>query len=103
MSIIHRRALNLFLIAAALLIIFWTGIVTPQALWAVFSRPVPAVAALIVLLAGAQLSIWRWHILLGLQGSPLAFGQVWRISYISWFLGSFLPGAARAGDPRGLD
>jgi len=71
-------------------------------LWAVFSRPVPALAALAVLLAGAQLSIWRWHILLGLQGSPLAFGQVWRVSYISWFLGSFLPGAAGADALRAL-
>src|SRR5262249_33763389 len=36
----------------------------------------------------------RWHLLLAWQGFRLRYGEVWRVSYISWFIGAFLPGTA---------
>ena len=94
--------LKLCLLAAALALLMWFGVVSPAAVLAAFHRPGSALAALGLILVGAQLSVLRWHWLLRWQGSPLRLGQVWQISYISWFLGSFLPGAAGGDALRAL-
>jgi uncharacterized membrane protein YbhN (UPF0104 family) len=94
--------LKLCLLAVALALVVWFGVVSPAAVLAAFARPGPALVALGLILLGAQLSVLRWHWLLRWQGSPLRLGQVWQISYISWFLGSFLPGAAGGDALRAL-
>lgn len=94
--------LKLCLLAAALCMLWSTGILTPAAVAAGFTRPGSALEALAIIMLGAQLSVLRWHLLLRWQMVPLQFREVWQISYISWFLGSFLPGAAGADALRGL-
>jgi uncharacterized protein (TIRG00374 family) len=94
--------INIGLMALALFAIAWAGIVSPAAVGNAFAKPGTALAALAVILAGAQLSVVRWRLLLAWYGSPLGFVRVWRISYISWFLGAFLPGAAGADVLRAL-
>lgn len=97
-----QAVLNIGLLALALIALVWTGIVSPKAVASAFANPWSALAALVVILAGAQLNVLRWHLLLGWHGNPLSLSQVWRISYISWFLGTFLPGAAGADALRAL-
>ncbi len=97
-----RIALNVGLLALAVVAIVWSGVVSPAAFAGVFANPFTAIAALVVILGGAQLSVIRWHLLLTWQGSPLQYGRAWKISYISWFLGTILPGAAGADAFRAL-
>lgn len=89
-----RSLVSVGLTVLAVAVIAWTGVVTPRAVLGVFSSPGPAWAGLLLILVGAQLSVLRWYLLLQWQGWRVRFGDIWRISYISWFLGSFLPGAA---------
>lgn len=94
--------LKLAVVAVALGLVVHFGIVSPAAVAAIFAKPGAAVAALAMVFLGAQLNVLRWHLLLRWQGSPLRFGQSWQISYISHFLGSFLPGAAGSDALRAL-
>jgi len=55
-----------------------------------------------MLVLGAQLSVLRWHLLLHWQGTPIRFRQSWQISYISFFVGSLLPGAVGGDALRAL-
>jgi len=89
-----RFAASLGLVVLALAALAWTGIVTPKAIATAVASPRLALAALAVILLGAQLSVVRWYLLLAWQGYRLRYWEVWRVSYISWFLGAFLPGVA---------
>jgi uncharacterized protein (TIRG00374 family) len=93
---------KLAVLAVALGLVVHFGIVSPVAVAATLARPGTALAALALVFLGAQLNVLRWHLLLRWQGSPLRFGQSWQISYISYFLGSFLPGAAGSDALRAL-
>ena len=93
---------KLAVLAVALGLVGRLGIVSPAAVVASFAQPGAALAALALIWLGAQLSVLRWHLLLHWQGSPLRFSQCWQISYISYFVGSFLPGAAGSDALRAL-
>ena len=95
-------AFNVGLVALAVVVIIWGGVVSFAGLASTFANPVTGVMALSVIFIGAQLSVVRWHLLLAWQGTPMRYGQAWRISYISWFLGTILPGAAGADALRAL-
>jgi uncharacterized protein (TIRG00374 family) len=86
--------IKLSLLALAVALVLHFRIVTLDKVIATFVPPRAALVALGLILIGAQLSVLRWHLLLRWQGSPLPYRRVWQISYISWFLGSILPGAA---------
>ena len=93
---------KLVVLAVVLGLVVYFDIVSPDAVAAVFAQPRAAAAALMLIFLGAQLNVLRWHLLLRWQGSPLRFGQTWQISYISYFIGSFLPGAAGSDALRAL-
>lgn len=86
--------LRLLLLATAIGLILWFDIVTPDAVGAALAHPWITLGCLALVLASGQTSVLRWLILLRWQGCDLRFWQVWQISYIGWFAGSFLPGAA---------
>ncbi|HME26127.1 MAG TPA: lysylphosphatidylglycerol synthase transmembrane domain-containing protein [Acetobacteraceae bacterium] len=93
---------KLAVLAAAFGLMMHFGIVSPAALALAIANPLAVFAALSMMMLGAQLNVLRWHLLLHWQGSPLRFGQTWQISYISYFVGSFLPGAAGGDALRAL-
>lgn len=93
---------KLTVLAAALGLMLHFRIISPTALALAVANPAAVLAALVMISLGAQLNVLRWHLLLHWQGSPLRFGQTWQISYISYFIGSFLPGAAGSDALRAL-
>lgn len=93
---------KLAVLAAAFGLMVHFSIVSPTAVTLAVANPRAVLATLVVILLGAQLNVLRWHLLLHWQGSPLRFGQTWQISYISYFVGSFLPGAAGSDALRAL-
>lgn len=99
---VGRLLLKSCLLALGLLLPLWLGIISPAAVVGFFTEPGPALAALGIIVLSAQFNVLRWHLLLLWQGHALPIGRVWEISYISWFLGSFLPGAVGADALRAL-
>jgi uncharacterized protein (TIRG00374 family) len=93
---------KLAVLAVALTLVVHFNIVKPGDVVAALARPGLALSALALIFLGAQLSVLRWHLLLHWQGSPLRFSQTWQICYISYFLGSFLPGASGSDALRAL-
>ena len=93
---------KLAMVAVALALVVHFGIVSPAAVAATFTRPGPAFVALALIVLGAHLNVLRWHLLLRWQGTPLHVSRTWQISYISYFLGSFLPGAVGGDALRAL-
>lgn len=90
------------LFVAILTLLFWFDIIGLSALRIAASDPALTAGVIALVVAGAQPVVLRWYILLRSHGSPVAIRPVWTISYISWFAGSFLPGAAGADAIRAV-
>ena len=76
------------MIALIVTIIARLGIINAETVWRIVDHPYAAAAAVLSIGVAIHLSVWRWSMLLAIQGQAVPFWRLWQITFASYFIGT---------------
>src|SRR5229473_29838 len=80
--------LKIAIIAAILAIISRLDIINAATIARIFSHPVAAGIAILAVAAAIHVGVFRWYLLLMIQGQNVPLRRLWTITFTSYFVGS---------------
>ena len=82
------------IVVAILVVISRLDIINAATLARIFSHPIAAGIAILAVVAAIHVSVWRWYLLLMIQGQFVPFRRLWTITFTSYFIGNSTLGTA---------